>query len=105
MLWFNKKKKEKDVLKNPFYNEQNALVIYFKCNRCGETFRSYLRKGYDFSNSYEGKATYVINKEYIGSKCPERIQLIAEFDGAYRLLNYDLIGGTPITKAEFDTEE
>lgn len=105
MLWFKKKKKEKDLNKNPFYNEQNALVIYFKCNNCGEKFRSYLRKGYDFSNSYDGKSVYVINKEYIGSKCSERIQLIAEFDGGYRLLNFDLIGGTAIKKEEFEMED
>ncbi|WP_129409235.1 hypothetical protein [Marinitoga lauensis] len=104
MFWFKKRKKEKDIINNPFYNEQNALIIYFKCNNCGEKFRSYLRKGYDFSNSYEGKAAYIINKEYIGSKCSHRIQLIAEFDNAYRLLNFDLIGGTPITKEEFESE-
>ncbi|SHF01241.1 hypothetical protein SAMN02745164_01603 [Marinitoga hydrogenitolerans DSM 16785] len=103
MFWF--KKKKKDINKNPFYAEQNSLVIYFKCNHCNEEFRSYLRRGYDFSTSYDGKATYVINKEYIGSKCPEKINLNAEFDGNYRLLNYDLIGGTAITKEEFEMED
>ncbi|KAF2955689.1 hypothetical protein [Marinitoga sp. 38H-ov] len=96
MFWFKKKKN------NPFYNEGNALVIYFTCDNCGEKFRSYLRKGYDFSNSYDGKAVYVINKEYIGSKCSEKIQLNAEFDGSYKLLNFELIGGKIITKEEFE---
>ncbi|GAB6189808.1 hypothetical protein JCM30566_15500 [Marinitoga arctica] len=103
MFWF--KKRKKDIVKNPFYNDKNFLVIHFKCKKCGENFRSYLNKGYDFSISYEGKATYLINKEYIGSKCFEKIQLIAEFDSNYRLLNFDLIGGIPISKEEFNMEE
>ncbi|KLO22505.1 MULTISPECIES: hypothetical protein [unclassified Marinitoga] len=102
MFWF--KKKKKDISKNPFYNESNSLVLYFKCDKCGEKFRSYLRKGYDFSTSYEGKAVYVINKEYVGSKCSEKINLIAEFDGNYRLLNFELLGGTPISKDDFMEE-
>ncbi|AEX85670.1 hypothetical protein XO10_06220 [Marinitoga sp. 1135] len=102
MFWFRKRNKEKDISKNPFYDEGESLVIYFKCNNCGETFRSYLRKGYDFSNAFEGRARYEINKEYIGSKCSERIYLHAEFDGVYRLINFELVGGTPITRDEFD---
>ncbi|KLO21579.1 hypothetical protein X275_08700 [Marinitoga sp. 1197] len=101
MFWF--KKKKKDISKNPFYNESNSLVLYFECNNCGEKFRSYLRKGYDFSTSYDGEAIYSINKEYIGSQCSQKIYLIAEFDRSYRNLKFDLIGGTPITKEKFES--
>jgi len=48
------KKKKKDITKNPFYDKGSTLVVYFKCSKCGELFRSHLRKYYDVSVNYGG---------------------------------------------------
>lgn len=44
MFNFFKKKVQKNNSehRNIFYEEKNALIVYFKCNKCGETFKSYL---------------------------------------------------------------
>jgi len=103
---FNFFKKDKDKVnkatdKNVFYSEKNALVIYFKCSKCGEMFRSYLRKGYDFITDYDSGG-YKIDKEYIGSKCFNKIHLIASFDRNYKLLDFSLDNGEVISEKEWE---
>ncbi len=38
--FFSKKrfKKNNSEHRNIFYEEKNALIVYFKCNKCGENF-------------------------------------------------------------------
>lgn len=100
---FGKKKKSenKDNQKKIFYEDKNALIIYFKCSKCGEKFRSYLRKGYDFITDYDNGG-YIIDKEYIGSKCFNKIHLFATFDQNYRLIDYKLENGETISKDEWE---
>lgn len=87
-----------------FSMKKNALIVYFKCNKCGETFKSYLRKGYDIINDYDNDG-FIVDKEYIGSKCPTRIHLHASFDRNYNLINYTLDNGKIITKEEWENEK
>lgn len=103
MFNFLKNIKNKISKNGDFYNEGKNIVLYFKCNNCGEKFRTHLRRGYDFSRDYK-KGGYVINKEFIGSKCYDKINLSANFDENYRLENYELIGGKAITKEEWENE-
>ncbi|PNR95470.1 hypothetical protein [Petrotoga olearia] len=100
----NKSNVSKTTNKQVFYNEKNALVIHFKCTKCGEKFRSYLRKGYDFVTDYE-TGEYKINKEYIGSNCFNKIHLSATFDRNYKLKEYTLENGKVISKEEWEGKD
>lgn len=100
----NKSNVSKTTNKQVFYNEKNALVIHFKCTKCGEKFRSYLRKGYDFVTDYE-TGEYKINKEYIGSSCFNKIHLSATFDRNYKLKEYTLENGEVISKEEWEGKD
>jgi predicted GNAT superfamily acetyltransferase len=103
--FFKKKNPKNDSKKiNIFYNERNALIIYFKCAKCGELFKSYLRKGYDLINDYDNDG-FIIDKEYIGAKCPNRIHLHAILDRNYNVIDYTLENGNFITKEEWEIEK
>ena len=103
MFFFKRKKKDLNV--NPFYNERDSLVVYFRCDKCGEVFRSHLRKGYDFIVNYDNPSIpYKIDKLYVGAKCPNRIKLYAEFKSNYKPVTFNLEGATFITKEEYEKE-
>ncbi|ABR31596.1 hypothetical protein SU69_08880 [Thermosipho melanesiensis] len=98
-------KRKKNIEKNPFYNDKNALVIYFKCENCGEVFRSHLRKGYDFLVEYDSASVaYKIDKVYVGSKCPNKIEVRAQFTGSYKPVSFGISGGKFISKEDFEKE-
>lgn len=98
-------KKKKNIEKNPFYSEKGSLVVYIKCDKCGEVFRSHLRKGYDFMIDYDNpNVSYKIEKIYVGSKCPNKIELRAQFTGSYKPVSFDIIGGSFITKEAYEKE-
>ncbi len=100
-LFFGKKKK--NLAQNPFYGEKNSLVVYMKCNKCGEVFRSHLRKGYDFLIDYDNPSVpYKIDKLYVGSKCPNKLHLTASFTASYKVISVSLDGGTFITREEYE---
>ncbi|HDP79178.1 MAG TPA: hypothetical protein ENN47_13585 [Mesotoga infera] len=97
------KKKPRDIGKNPFYDNGNTLVVHFECSKCKEKFRSHLRKYYDVSVNYgKGKGVYRLDKEFIGSKCQNKIQIIAEFNRAFRPLSFEIIGGRFLSKEEYE---
>ncbi len=99
------KKKKKNISKNPFYNSKENLVIYFRCDKCNETFRSHLRKYYDIAVDYaKGGSMYSLQKEYIGSKCQNRIQISAVFNRAFRPQTYEITGGSFITEEKFEKQ-
>ncbi|HDG61406.1 MAG: hypothetical protein B5M49_04195 [Thermotoga sp. 4484_232] len=103
MFFRRKKKKPEDLEKNPFYREGDTLVVYFKCDKCGEVFRSHLRMGYDFIYNYDNpSAPYKIDKLYVGSKCPNKIHLMADFTSSYKPVSFSLEGGTFITKESYE---
>ncbi len=106
MLFFKKREKtEAELEKNPFYKEKNALVVYIKCNKCGEVFRSHLRIGYDFIINYDDKSSpFMIEKIYVGSKCPNKIELHAKFTGSYKPVSIDIDGGKFISKETYEKE-
>jgi hypothetical protein len=97
------KKRKRNISKNPFYNRGEHLVIYFKCEKCNETFRSHLRKYYDIAVDYgKGGSMYSLQKEYIGSECHNRIQITAVFNRAFRPLTYEITGGSFIAEEDFE---
>ncbi|WP_292591958.1 MULTISPECIES: hypothetical protein [unclassified Mesotoga] len=96
------KKKPRDISKNPFYDSGNTIIVHFECNKCGEKFRSHLRKYYDVSVNYgKGKGAYRLDKEFVGSKCQNKIQIIADFSRAFRPLSFEIIGGRFLSEEEY----
>lgn len=106
MLFFKKKEKsESDLEKNPFYRDKNALVVYLRCNKCGEVFRSHLRIGYDFIINYDDRTSpFMIDKVYVGSKCPNKIELKVKFTGSYKPVSIEIDGGKFISKETYERE-
>lgn len=97
------KKKERDVAKNPFYDGGATVIVYFRCDKCGEKFRSHLRKYYDINVDYgTGKGAYRLDKEFIGSDCQNRIQIRADFNRAFKPLSFDIIGGKFLSREEYE---
>ena len=70
------------------------MVVYIKCDKCGEIIKTHIVMGNELIPTYadEGPA-YTLRKELIGSKCPNRVQLNIEFDGAKRIVSQDISGG------------
>ncbi|HOO74259.1 MAG TPA: hypothetical protein PLS66_03120 [Tepiditoga sp.] len=87
-----------------FYTEGNSIVFYFKCSNCGEKFRTHLRKGYDFINDYDNN-TFIVDKEFIGSKCFEKIYLKATFSSSYKLIDFELKNAEIIKKEDMTSNE
>lgn len=98
-------KKGKNLSKNPFYNQRDYIVIYVQCDNCGEVFRSHIRKSSELLTSFQGKASYVLKKELIGSKCQNRINIYAEFTSSFKPLNFEISGGHFITKEDYEKRE
>jgi hypothetical protein len=73
----------------------DSMAIYVKCDRCGEVIKTHIIKGSEIVPTYseEGPA-YILRKELIGSKCPNRVQLYMEFDASKRIIRQDVTGGT-----------
>lgn len=104
-LFKRREKTEAELERNPFYREKNALVVYIRCNRCGEVFRSHLRIGYDFIINYDDRSTpFLVEKVYVGSKCPNKIELRAKFTGSYKPVSIEIDGGKFISKETYERE-
>ena len=78
-----------------------SMDIYVKCDRCGEIIKTHIIMGSECVPTYndEGPA-YILRKELIGSKCPNRVQLSMDFDGMKRIINREISGGTIQDMAE-----
>ncbi len=81
------------------------LWIYSQCDKCGEKFRTLVRKYNDLTPTYkdEGPA-YILKKELIGASCLNRINLHLEFDRSYRKISEEITGGHFISKEKYQTE-
>jgi hypothetical protein len=71
----------------------DSMDIYVMCARCGEIFKTHVIRGSELFPTYdeEGPA-YLLRKELIGSKCPNRIQLYIEFNGAKQIIKQETTG-------------
>jgi len=74
---------------------RGSIEIYVKCDRCEEIIKTHIFKVNELYPTYseEGPA-YTLRKELIGSKCPNRVQLYMEFNGAKQIIRKDITGGT-----------
>ncbi len=72
----------------------DSMDVYVKCEKCGEIIKTHIVKGNELIPTYSDEGpSYTLNKELIGSQCPNRVQLHMEFDGAKRVLSQTVEGG------------
>jgi len=85
-------------------NSSGFLWIYTRCDKCGEKFRTLIRKYNDLTPTYkeEGPA-FILNKELIGASCPNRINLHLEFDRNYQKISEEITGGHFISQEEYQS--
>jgi hypothetical protein len=80
------------------------IWIYTKCDKCGEKFRTLIRKYNDLTPTYKDDGpAFILNKELIGASCPNRINLHLEFDRGYHKISEEITGGHFITKEEYQS--
>jgi len=80
------------------------LWIYSQCDKCGEKFRTLIRKYNDLTPTYKDDGpAYVLKKELIGASCPNRINLHLEFDRGYRKISEEITGGHFITEEDYQS--
>ena len=101
MFWRGKK----DVFRNPFYNEKDSLVVYIKCDKCGNVMKKRILKSRDFVVSYDGNAAFVIDKLYVCDKCYNQIKVDAGFKRSYKPVYFEINGGSFVTEEEYERKE
>ena len=86
----------------------HGVVVFIKCNKCGEKIRLRLRKT---SEIVHGEGTkdyeYFVQKVVMGNDCFNKMETRVEFNKAYQVVNWEIAhnAGKLITKSEFDSEE
>ena len=78
--------------------------IYTQCDKCGEKFKTLIRKNNDLAPTYKNEGpAFILRKELIGASCPNRINLHLEFDRSYRKISEEITGGHFISKEEYQS--
>ena len=76
--------------------------IYTQCDKCGEKFKTLIRKNNDIAPTYKNEGpAFILRKELIGASCPNRINLYLEFDRSYRKISEEITGGYFISKEDY----
>ena len=78
--------------------------IYTQCDKCGEKFKTLIRKNNDIAPTYKNEGpAFILRKELIGASCPNRINLHLEFDRSYQKISEEITGGHFISKEEYQS--
>ena len=65
-------------------DSSGLLWVYSQCDKCGEKFRTLIRKYNDLAPTYKDDGpAYILRKELIGASCPNRVNLYLEFDRSF----------------------
>jgi hypothetical protein len=74
---------------------QDGFFLDVRCAGCGEVFHLFINKSTDLFQNFgeQGKVTYSLKKEIMGSRCKNLIQVKMEFDGAKRLVSRAIENG------------
>jgi hypothetical protein len=90
-------------------DEGDALWVYVRCNKCGETIKTRIDLRHDLTPNYsdEGRVTdYGLRKVLIGSRrCFEPIEVTLTFDSQRRVTSREITGGQFISKEEYGGNE
>jgi hypothetical protein len=89
--------------------EGEALRVYVRCDKCGETIKTRIDLSHDLTPNYsaEGRVTdYVVRKVLIGSqRCFEPIEVKLTFDSQRRVSSREINGGQFISEEEYKGNE
>lgn len=86
----------------------DAIWVHVRCNQCGEPIKVRLSKTSVLQRADPGSDyEWFVNKTIVGSRsrCFNRISLRLELDRRYRPVRTTLVGGTFISKAEYEQDE
>jgi hypothetical protein len=96
--FFKREKKPRYI-----YSEGDLLVFFVECEKCKELFRVIVRKHSELYRTYgKGTGEYEIQKEIIGSKCQNRINIHFDLKPSYAELDHDISGGRLLTREEYN---
>ncbi len=102
-------KKIASVLSSKGAEEGEALWVYVRCDKCGETIKTRIDLRHDLTPNYnaEGRVTdYFSRKVLIGSRgCFEPIEVKLTFDAQRRVTSREITGGQFISKEEYGGDE
>jgi hypothetical protein len=88
--------------------DQNAVYVYVKCNRCGEKLRARISTRSELSPEFDGSDTassFYCRKVLIGEKrCYQPIEINLTLDKKYRIKEQQISGGEFIAREEYEQE-
>lgn len=72
-----------------------GFFLNVRCSACGEVFNLFINKSTDIAQNFVegGGVTYFLNKEIIGGRCKNVIQVRMEFDGNKNLKSREIENG------------
>jgi hypothetical protein len=99
--FLKKEKKERYI-----YNDGNLLTFYVECEKCHELFKVIVRKHSELFRTY-GKTAgeYEIQKELIGARCQNKINVHFDLKGNLSELEHAVTGGKLLTKKEYEDKK
>ncbi len=79
----------------PSRESPEGFFLNVRCNACGETFNLFINKSTDLAQDFDeqGRITYFMNKEIIGSNCRSLIYVKMKFDGSKNLVSRNIENG------------
>ena len=89
------KKLTKRLFGSGYASSGEGFFLNVRCGVCGEVFNLFINKSTDIAQNFleDGGVTYLLNKEIIGGRCPNRIRVRMEFDGARNLVSREIENG------------
>jgi phage terminase large subunit GpA-like protein len=96
--FLKREKKEKYI-----YTNGTLLTFYVECEKCGELFKVVIRQHSELFRTY-GKTAgeYEIQKELIGAKCQNKINVHFDLKVNLSEIGHEIQGGRLLTKKEFE---
>ncbi|HOO32814.1 MAG TPA: hypothetical protein PK466_08150 [Thermotogota bacterium] len=99
--FLKKEKKEKYL-----YHDGNLLIFYVECEKCHELFKVVIRKHSELFRTYGKNAgEYEIQKELVGAKCQNRINIHFDLKANLSELDHKIDGGRLLTEKEFEEKK
>jgi hypothetical protein len=96
--FLKKEKKEKYI-----YSDGNLLIFYVECEKCHELFKVVIRKHSELFRTYgKSDGEYEIQKELIGARCQNKINVHFDLKANLSELGHEIQGGRRLTEREYE---
>jgi hypothetical protein len=87
--------------------DPEGLHIYVRCDRCGEVIHVRANKRTDITQEYQDdsdRATPVLHKEILGSKCQNLMYVHLTLDSSYNIVASDLERCTLVSQEAYEAQ-